>query len=241
MKEKCFDKAAQVWTTTFEYAWSVSFCPETLQEQLSLSVCVPQRSWSAEWPIVYIDDVSAALYWQFRRLVQFSNTPHAPTFQCQTQTFNAAFFLFCYYDWSLMSKIHVTDCVNTAAWYLSSFALDLWKSWTWCVLICLCALCIVCRHMSVRPRSVLRSHSRVLEGSWRRGTSASSFIALVWWKWDLVSQKLDCLCKAEVTGRATILLVHATIWKLDKEVYQNWPSLCCVVSAYCRIGTRTLL
>lgn len=193
MKEKCFDKAAQVWTTTFECAWSVSFCPETLQEQLSLSVCVPQRSWMCKSRVTY------CLYWRCclcRSLLtiqkacsifQYTTCANISVSNINLLSVTAStqfFFLFCYYDWSLMSKIHVTDCVNAAAWYLSSFALDLWKSWTWCVLICLCALCIVCSHMSVRPRSVLRSHSCVLERSWRRGTSASSFIATVRWKWN---------------------------------------------------------
>lgn len=57
--------------------------------------------------------------------------------------------------------------LNELCRHLSSFSLDLWKSRTWWVLICLCALCIVCSHMSVVACSVFHRQPCVLEGNWR--------------------------------------------------------------------------
>lgn len=144
----------------FRFVQKVSLCTAA---QLSVQVQGDLLFILLPLPL-FIDNSEGLFNFPIRHLRQHFCVKHKPPL-CDSIT--AASFLFCYYDWSLMSKIHVTDCVNTAAWYLSSFAPDLWKSWTWCVLICLCALCIVCSHMSVRPCRVLRSLSRVLEGKLR--------------------------------------------------------------------------
>lgn len=71
---------------------------------------------------------------------------HKPL-HCDSIT-TAFFFLFCYYDWSLMSEIHVTDCVNTAVWTLLTLKVIIYgpmeKPDLMCIDLSVCtALCVV--------------------------------------------------------------------------------------------------
>lgn len=118
-------------------------------------------------------------------------------------------------------------------WHLSPFAMAHWKSWAWCVLIWLCALCIVCVVFGLVVFCLHR-----LEGNGRGGTSAFSFITLVWWKWPF-GLHLGLPEKWLFEQRSSDSVTRARK-QVRRRVDQNWPSLCCVLSAYSKLGTRTL-
>lgn len=106
--------------------------PETLQQHLSLSVCAPQRSWVCKcrttycfyWPSCLCCSLStnqkACSIFQYATCVNIS----VSNMNLLTVTASPQLFLkFSYYDWSLVSEIHVTDCVNRAEWTLPTLKL----------------------------------------------------------------------------------------------------------------------
>lgn len=118
------------------------------RQYLRPSIYVPQRSWVCKCI------ASAAVYWPdglfnfpIGHMRQTFCVKHKPLHR---DTITTAFFFFyyaimtgasCLKSMWLIASIQLYEL----CWHLSSFAMDHWKSWTWCVLICLCALCIVCR------------------------------------------------------------------------------------------------
>lgn len=151
----------------------VHFVHDALLESLSLSIFALQCTWVSKYRATH------RIYWQcclcsslliiqkacsvFQHAVCFNGSvPDKPLLSVTAQLLQLVFFLY-YSDWGCMSKITVAYFFNAAACILPNVKLLCsplaWKSWTWCVLICLHVVCIVCSQMAVQLCSISHTYA----------------------------------------------------------------------------------